>query len=379
MAKVVTGHGSDTTVRLFLAGDVMTGRGIDQALGHPSPPALYESWVRDAREYIALAEERNGPIARPLADDAVWGDALGVLARFAPDVRLVNLETSITTSATPWPGKGIHYRMHPANIGCLAAAGLDVCGLANNHVLDWGHPGLYETLECLQAAGIAAPGAGMDLSGAQAPATVALRGGGRLRVVACGLASSGIPESWAARDGRGGVFLLPDLSARSVHQLAGIIAAARQPGDIVVVSVHWGGNWGYDVDLGQQRFARQLIDRAGVAVIHGHSSHHPQGLEVYRNRLILYGCGDLINDYEGIGGHEMYRPELSLMYLITLDAGSGELRQLALVPMRMARFRLNRATAEEARWLAERLNGVCREYGTSCRLAPDGWLMAGWN
>ena len=63
-------------MRLFLCGDVMTGRGIDQALSHPVNPILYESYVRDAREYVALAEKANGPIPRPLSVDYIWGDAL---------------------------------------------------------------------------------------------------------------------------------------------------------------------------------------------------------------------------------------------------------------------------------------------------------------
>jgi poly-gamma-glutamate capsule biosynthesis protein CapA/YwtB (metallophosphatase superfamily) len=56
------------------------------------------------------------------------------------------------------------------------------------------------------------------------------------------------------------------------------------------------------VDEDQVRFARRLID-GGVDVIHGHSSHDLRPVEVYRGRLILYGCGDCIDDYEGISGH----------------------------------------------------------------------------
>lgn len=71
----------------------------------------------------------------------------------APDVRVINLETAITTSPTPWPGKGIHYRCHPANVATLAAAGIDVAVLSNNHVMDWGAMGLVQTLEALAASG----------------------------------------------------------------------------------------------------------------------------------------------------------------------------------------------------------------------------------
>src|SRR5262245_48429269 len=107
---------------LFLSGDVMTGRGIDQALPHPGNPALYEAWVRDARDYVRLAERASGPIPRPVDGAYLWGDALAELERAQAEVRIVNLETSITASEDCWPDKPIHYRMHPRNIGCLTAA-----------------------------------------------------------------------------------------------------------------------------------------------------------------------------------------------------------------------------------------------------------------
>jgi poly-gamma-glutamate synthesis protein (capsule biosynthesis protein) len=124
----------------------MTGRGIDQILPRPVNPVLYEPYLFDAREYVDLAEKANGPIPRPVSFDYIWGDALAELEAATVDARIINLETAITSAETPWPDKGIHYRIHPQNIGCLAAAGINACVLANNHVLDWGYEGLSETL-----------------------------------------------------------------------------------------------------------------------------------------------------------------------------------------------------------------------------------------
>lgn len=365
-------------LKLFLAGDVMTGRGIDQIMPFASKPRLYESFVTDAREYIALAERAAGPVPRNVAGDYIWGDALAELDRFGPDLRIVNLETSVTTADKPWPGKGIHYRMHPDNLTCLRAARLDSCCLANNHVLDWGREGLAQTLDTLQSVGIRTPGAGRDEREAKAPVAFRLSDGGRLLVIACGLSSSGIPEDWAAGPRRSGVFLLPDLDDRSVEQIARIVAQARQPGDRILVSVHWGGNWGYYVEQEQRQFARSLIGEAGVDVVHGHSSHHPQGIEVWQGRLILYGCGDLINDYEGIRGYEAFHPELSLLYLPTIDRETGLLESLQMVPMRMQRFRLQRASQQEGAWLRERLDEVCRDYGTGLEMTDNGFLDLVW-
>lgn len=133
-------------VRLFLCGDVMTGRGIDQVLSVPCKPHLFEPWMRSAVEYVELAERESGPIGRRLHPAYPWGDGMDVLREQRPAARLVNLETAVTTSEDAQPGKGIHYRMNPANVACLTSAGIDCCALANNHVLDWGLAGLDETL-----------------------------------------------------------------------------------------------------------------------------------------------------------------------------------------------------------------------------------------
>jgi len=254
---------------LFLCGDVMTGRGIDQLLPQPARPTLYEGYVTDARDYVRLAEVANGPIARPVGRGYVWGEALAEIDRRSPRLRIVNLETAVTTAEDAWPGKGIHYRMHPANVGCLTAAHIDACVLANNHVLDWG------------------------------------------------------------------------------------------------------GNWGYAIGRDERAFAQALVE-AGTDLVHGHSSHHARGFEVYRERLVLYGCGDFINDYEGIGGHESYRGDLAGAYFVRLV--EGRLRELTLVPFRSRRLSLRRAAAADAQWLLDTLNRECRPFGARLALAADGSL-----
>lgn len=372
-----TGAGASPAT-LFLCGDVMTGRGIDQILPHPSAPHLFEPYVRSALDYVALAERASGPIARPADFGYVWGDALAELERVRPGARIVNLETAVTTSEDAWPGKGIHYRMHPDNVACLAAARIDCCVLANNHVLDWGVRGLAETLDTLHAAQIRTAGAGRDAAEAAAPAAIALPGGGRVLVLAFGMESAGVGADWAAAERRPGVQLLRELSARAAREIGARVRAVRRERDVVVASIHWGGNWGYDVARAERDFARSLIDVAGVDVVHGHSSHHPKGIEVHRDRPILYGCGDFLNDYEGIGGREAYRAELTLAYFATVDVASGRLLGLAATPLRMRRFRLERATASDARWLAATLDRECRRLGTRIVLEAGGALALQW-
>ncbi|MBM0228850.1 CapA family protein [Micromonospora sp. ATA51] len=184
-------------VTLLLAGDVMTGRGVDQILPRPGPPGLREAAVTDARRYVELVESVAGPVPRPAPPQWPWGAALRLLDELRPDVRIVNLETAVTGRGEYAPGKGIHYRMHPDNLACLTAARLDVCALANNHVLDFGAEGLGDTLDALRRAGITPAGAGRDEDEAWQPARVPLAGGRRLLVWSVGAPSSGVPPPWA--------------------------------------------------------------------------------------------------------------------------------------------------------------------------------------
>lgn len=368
----------DMTLRLFLAGDVMTGRGLDQILPHPSEPSLHEPYAHSATVYLELAERTNGPIPRRVGYDYIWGDALAVLREMAPDLRIINLETAVTKSGDYWQGKAINYRMHPKNLPVLTAAGIDGCVLANNHVLDWGYAGLSETLKSLQRAGIATAGAGSDEAAAAAPAIMEVAGKGRLLLFAFGHPSSGVGEEWAATPERAGVNHLADYSSRQIDRIAAAVAAHKQERDIALFSIHWGSNWGYQVPHEQRQFAHHLIDEAGIDLIYGHSSHHPRGFEVYREKLILYGCGDLLNDYEGISGYEAYRDDLSLIYFPTLDPASGRLVELVIVPQQIRRFRLNRASDRDARWLQAMLNREGKRFGTEVALAAGPHLVARW-
>jgi poly-gamma-glutamate synthesis protein (capsule biosynthesis protein) len=285
----------------------------------------------------------------------------------------VNLETAITQSDDFAPGKAIHYRMSPRNVAALAVARPDVCVLANNHVLDFGQAGLDETLRTLDDAGLRVVGAGRDVAAARRPAVVSVEGGGRVVVVAAGTPSSGVPSAWAATGQRAGVDFLPDLTSEHAEELAARIKQVKRPGDIAVASVHWGSNWGFDVPDEHIRFAHVLVD-AGVDVVHGHSSHHPRPIEVYRGRLVLYGCGDFIDDYEGIRGYEQFRDDLRVMYLATLEADTGRLSALRMVPMQAHRFTLRRTAEADTEWMREVLDRISRDFGQRVERGPGGSL-----
>ena len=367
---------SATTCTLFLCGDVMTGRGVDQILRHPSRPTLYEPVVKSAAEYVALAELAYGPIPRRAPDAYVWGAALAELESRRPSARIINLETSVTTSEDAAP-KGINYRMHPANVGVLSAAGIDCAVLANNHVLDWGVRGLGETLDTLAKADIRAAGAGRTCAEAEAPAAIGAGEKGRVLVFAFGAFDAGVPRNWSAAPAEPGVSWIGDYSPRTADRVTNLVASARRPRDVVVASIHWGSNWGYEIPDEHHQFAHRLID-GGVDLVFGHSSHHVKAIEVYRGHAILYGCGDFLNDYEGIRGHREFRDDLTMMYFPTLDMTSGGLVELEMVPLLIRNFRLQHPASSDRQWLLGTTDRESRRFGAHVT-KRDGRVLLDWH
>jgi len=355
----------------------MIGRGIDQVLPHPCSPALHEDYLASALDYVSLAEQACGRIGAPVDLAYIWGVALDVLRQRRPDARVVNLETSVSRCEA-YEAKGINYRVSPENAECLRAAGIDCCVLANNHVLDWGRSGLLDSLRALERMRIKSTGAGRNLDEARRAAILDIPGKGRVVVVSFALPSSGAPPHWAATTESPGVNLLFDLSTKTAESVCAMLRNACTARDVLIVSLHWGPNWGYEISEGQRWFAHRLIDDVGVSVVHGHSAHHAKAIEVYRERLILYGCGDFLNDYEGIEGYEDYRGDLSLMYFADVDAESGDVVALEIAPLQIRRFRLEHALPADVDWLVRVLNRESAPFGVKARKASAEALTVSW-
>ena len=354
----------------------MTGRAIDQILPYPSNPRIHEPYVKDARKYLEIAEGKNGPIPKPVSFDYIWGNALKHLTKLAPDLRIINLETSITSSEDFWR-KGINYRMNPRNIPCITFAKIDCCSLANNHILDWSYSGLRETLENLNRVGVRYAGAGNNIEEATSPAIMQVSTKGRLLVFSFGSPSSGVSPDWAATAKMPGVNFTDEQSPNKVQRIRAMVEGVKRENDLIIVSIHWGPNWGYEVSEEQRMFAHRLIDEAGVDLIHGHSSHHPKGIEVYNNRVILYGCGDFLNDYEGIASYESFRGDLGLMYFASLEEKTGELSSLRMVPTQIKHFRVNDASMQDQQWLRQVLDRECEKLGCHVEFS-QGLLALEW-
>jgi len=197
-------------------------------------------------------------------------------------------------------------------------------------------------------------------------------------VYSLGSTTGGIPNAWCAEANRPGVNVIESKANDPVAALQRQIVALKQPGDIVILSIHWGGNWGYPIARSEKELAHRLIDEIGVDIVHGRSSHHVKAIEVYKERLILYGCGDFFNDYEGIAGYQEFRGDLALMYFVDVDPASGNLLALRMIPTQVHRFRVRRAGEIDSQWLEALLNREGKRFHTCVKKTADSTLSLDW-
>lgn len=324
-----------TEARIGFLGDVMLGRGVS------------DRWT-------------DGDPA------GVWGSTLERLRTL--DGLVVNVETCVTDGGKRWPGKTYYFRADPEfAVAALQAADVSVAALANNHVLDFGESGLSETLTNLDTAGVAHAGAGENRDKAFEPAII---DAGGLTV-----ATLSLTDRWAAYaagvDSPGTAYTPLDRSVgatRAIVRNALDRVEAADP-DLVVASLHWGPNWKTTPSPTQQAFARWLVDH-GVDVVHGHSAHVLQGVEVYQGRPIIYDAGDFIDDYVHKDG--LHNKRSALFELVVTD---GRLDELRLAPVEIGNKAVSLADAEVSRWVHETMRDRSEPFGTAVERTDDGVVV----
>ena len=293
----------------------------------------------------------------------VWGATLDRLRDL--DGLVLNLECCISDRGEPWPNKTYSFRAAPAfAVPALEAAGASVASLANNHVLDFRVPALRDTLAHLDDADIAHAGAGPNRQAALAPAVV---DAGGLTVATIGLTDRW-PAYAATENDPGTAYARLDRSdpvTRSLVRDALKRANVHDP-DLVVASLHWGPNWETSPAPTQVAFARWLIDH-GVDVVHGHSAHVLQGVEVYRGRPIVYDAGDFVDDYVHKEGFHNKRSAL-----FELAVTDGRLDELRLVPSEIEDETVTLADDDAAAWVREAIRERSKPFGTVVERVGDG-------
>jgi poly-gamma-glutamate capsule biosynthesis protein CapA/YwtB (metallophosphatase superfamily) len=293
-----------------------------------------------------------------------WGDTLPLLR--AADAVVANLECVIADRGEPWPGKVFVFRTDPKNVLTLAVARVTVVSLANNHSLDYGAEALLDCLAILRRQGIGAAGAGATLGQARQPAFFRV-GGARAALVAF----TDNEPAWEAGEHSPGIFYAPlDEGDPRFRAVLDLIAAARQEAELVVVSAHWGPNWG-SAPLPEHVAAAHRFVEAGADIVFGHSPHILRGIEIYRNRPILYSCGDFVDDY---AVDEVERNDESAVFLVHLEGNS--VVRLVVVPTLIRRFQARLATHADRDRILARVRSLCARLGTQARETAEGVEIA---
>lgn len=218
--------------------------------------------------------------------------ATGALA--AADVAVVNLETSVGTGGRPEPGKRYTFQAPPTAFTALAAAGIDVATMANNHALDFGRDPLLGTFEAIDAAILADPplavvGIGRDADDAFRPARVDV-GGTVVATIGATVADDDPTADptglWAATDDSPGT-----ADAIDPARLLRAVGEADRSADVVVVYLHWGVQGERCPSESQQELAADLVD-TGADVVVGSHTHRLQGDGRLRDGYVAYGLGN---------------------------------------------------------------------------------------
>jgi len=244
------------------------------------------------------------------------------------DLSVVNLECPITTRGEKVK-KPFNFRMNPRFLGAVENAGIDVACLANNHIFDYGRQGLFDTFSYLDSAGIWHIGAGRNEEEAMTPLVVQA---GNRRIAL--QAYYGASEAPAAKGQE------PGVTPRRLPVILADIAAFRNrdSADYVIIVLHWGTEKATVPDDDQIEFAHALIDGGADAVV-GHHPHVLQGIERYRNGVIVYSLGNLV-----FGGNSRDSYDSGL-FEIALGDRSARYR---FIPIRMEGWKLVTLTGMRA-------------------------------
>ena len=202
------------------------------------------------------------------------------------DLSVVNVEMAISDRGTP-QDKTYVFRAPPSAARRIAAGGVRVANLANNHAMDYGGDALADTIDLLEGAGVATIGAGRDIDEAYRYRILTTDRGVSVAFVG---ASHVVPANFAAGSSTPGVASAhpPDL-ARVLDTVRAAVAAA----DAVVAIVHWGIERDPCPDDAQRLLARQLLDAGADAVI-GHHPHVLQPVVFTGEKLVAFSLGNFI-------------------------------------------------------------------------------------
>lgn len=276
------------------------------------------------------------------ADD-IWGNMLPIMQ--STDLNLINLEAALTHHTQEVP-KVFNFKADPEKVRVLKQARVDVVNLANNHVLDYGEVGLLETLDTLKEAHIKYVGAGRNIGEAKAPLII-----NKIGIIGC----TDNEPTWEAGKQKPGIFYV---EVGDIDAISDEIKRLKKQVDIVILTMHWGPNMRTHPTADFIDFAHDLID-CGVDILHGHSAHIFQGIEIYKKKVILYDTGDFVDDYYV---DPFLRNDRSFFFIVDVD--STGIQSVQLIPTLISRFQVNRSTGNEAQETITRMSELSKLFNT---------------
>ena len=224
----------------------------------------------------------DGPIAQVAKEGGVDAPVADIKSLLEADILHGNLETPVTTRGKKTE-KTWNFRAHPKLLPILKAVGYDVLTIANNHVWDYGLEGFLDTVAALKKGGWVMIGGGKDRAEAEKVRVVVKNG---LRVGFLGLTSTNPKEGWAKA-------AKPGVAYSDFARIPGVVSAAKEDCDVLVVSFHGGTELAEDPNDIQKAVAHAAID-AGADLFLGHHPHVLQPVEVYKGRPIAYSLGNFM-------------------------------------------------------------------------------------
>ena len=201
----------------------------------------------------------------------------------AADLALLNLETPLCGPLQPIEKTGPALSANPAAAAFLVNAGFKLVTLANNHIFDFGSPGLYSTLAALDQHGVEYVGAGNSYESAAKPFLLDSNGK-KLAIM------NFAENEWSTT--RGKVPGANPLDPVSNYQA---IRAASQIVDHVIVVCH-GGHEMHDLPSPRMRSLFRFFVEAGASAVVNHHTHCVSGYEVYQGAPIFYSLGNFLFD-----------------------------------------------------------------------------------
>jgi|AntDeeMinimDraft_6_1070357.scaffolds.fasta_scaffold00206_14 poly-gamma-glutamate synthesis protein (capsule biosynthesis protein) len=317
--------------------------------------------------------------------NAVWGNVLGRLHKL--DGLVINLECVLSTRGREWQRthRPFHFRADPEwAIPALERAGVDICALANNHVLDYEEVALWDTMEALDETGIAHAGAGETIDEALEPAIRTVGGssagddepnaGGDSGLdVAVVSFTDNTPEYAADEESPGTARIEIDIDDSDTRRLVSdALERARETNpDLLVASLHWGPNMVTEPPESFREFGRWLIED-GVDIVHGHSAHVFQGIEVHEGRPIVYDAGDFVDDYRV---DDELRNDRSFLFVLAVTP-DGQPTELRLHPTEIDDCVVREASPAAAAWSRERMRELSKPFGTEFDRDGDGLVLS---